>query len=126
MNIDSNGYTSFRSSTLQSTLDTLPVGILSSDESSGLILMREEEKLAHDVYTSLYQVHALPIFDNISNSEQTHTDAVKLLLDRYSLTDPVTDTTVGSFTDSTLKGLYDTLVAQGTTSLLDGLYVVQP
>ena len=47
--------------------------------------MREEEKLAHDVYVTLYAQWGLPIFQNISQSEQTHTDAVKTLIDRYGL-----------------------------------------
>jgi hypothetical protein len=54
--------------------------ILTDAEIAGLKLMREEEKLARDVYMELYDKWNLPIFNNIANSEQTHTDAVKTLL----------------------------------------------
>ena len=58
---------------------------LSADEAAGLIYMREEEKLAHDVYVTLYQQWGLPLFNNIANSEATHTSAIKVLLDRYGI-----------------------------------------
>ena len=57
-------------------------------ESASLLYMREEEKLAHDVYVTLYDQWGLRIFSNISQSEQAHTDAVKTLLDRYELGGP--------------------------------------
>ena len=59
--------------------------------------MREEEKLAKDVYTTLGQVWGINIFTNISSAEQTHTDSVKTLIDRYGLEDPITDETIGIF-----------------------------
>ena len=71
--------------------------------------MREEEKLAHDVYVTLYAQWDLPIFQNISRSEQTHTDAVKTLIDRYGLTDPASSK-VGVFTNPDLQALYNDLV----------------
>jgi len=61
----------------------IPESQLSESEMQGLILMREEEKLARDVYTTLGEKWDLNIFINIAGSEQTHTDAVKYLLDRY-------------------------------------------
>jgi hypothetical protein len=73
------------------TLTILPPatpGALSAAETSALIYVREEEKLAHDVYVTLYTQWGLPVFQNISRSEQTHTDAIKDLLDRYGLPDP--------------------------------------
>lgn len=118
-----DGTTSIQGDNLESVLETMPLGSLSAEETAGLLLMREEEKLAHDVYASLYEAHGLNIFANIAESEQTHTAAVKLLLDRYSLGDPVTDDSVGVFSDTMLQGLYDTLSAQGQSSVLDALYV---
>lgn len=69
------------------------MGELSESETAGLLHMREEEKLARDVYTHLGALWGQQTFANISSSEQSHMDEVKLLLDRYSLIDPVaTDT----------------------------------
>ena len=91
-------------------LDTVTV----TDEiTEWLLLMREEEKLAHDVYVTLYEKWGLSVFDNISNSEQKHTDSVKALLDRYWIEDPVTDNTVWVFVDEHISDLYDALVSQG-------------
>ena len=96
---------------------------LSEKEKNGLILMREEEKLAHDVYTYLYEKWGQKTFDNISNSEQTHTDSVKTLLDNYSIDDPVKDNSIGKFTSLEMKELYTKLILQGDKSLGDALSV---
>ena len=115
--------TSINNNNLSAALDALPLEAVSPEEIDGLYYMREEEKLAHDVYTVLYSTHGQNIFNNISDSEQTHTDAIKLLIERYSLTDPVTDITVGVFQNTTLQGLYDALIADGSASLIDALKV---
>jgi hypothetical protein len=71
----------------------------------------------------MFDIWGSKIFNNISNSEQTHTDAVLILLDRYGITDPVGTNDVGIFVNATLQGLYDTLIAQGSASLVDALLV---
>lgn len=103
-----------------SVLD-LPVSGLTAEEAAGLLFMREEEKLARDVYNTLYSLWGQPTFQNIAASEQKHMDEVKLLLDRYGLTDPAL--APGQFTDSNLQALYDQLVAQGSISLAEALKV---
>lgn len=120
---DSQGSTMVDENVLNDVLDSLPLDDLSIPESDGLLFMREEEKLAHDVYVYLYAQWGTVIFDNISNSEQTHTDAILTLLDRYSVTDPVGSNSEGVFVDSFLQGLYDSLVALGSTSKIDALMV---
>jgi hypothetical protein len=87
-----------------------------------LLFMREEEKLAHDVYVTLFAKWELPVFQNISQSEQTHTDSVKALLDRYGLDDPASSQ-VGVFTNPDLQALYTDLVARGSQSLAEALKV---
>ncbi len=102
---------------------TVTASALSASEEEGLIFMREEEKLAHDVYVTLYAQWGLPVFQNIANSESTHTAAVKVLLDRYGIADPAVGNGVGEFTNPELQALYNQLVAQGSTSLADALKV---
>jgi hypothetical protein len=97
-------------------ISDLPSETLSQSETDGLLLMREEEKLARDVYQTLYEKWGLQIFANIAQSEQTHTEAVRDLLEKYNLTDPVTDDTVGVFTNETMQKLYDDLVIKGNQS----------
>lgn len=96
---------------------------LTENEEKWLIHMREEEKLARDVYTSLGEKWQMNIFMNIAKSEQTHTDSIKKLLDRYGIEDPVKKDVVGEFTLPEIKKLYDNLVKKGSKSLVDGLMV---
>ena len=101
----------------------IPSAQLSSSEIEGLILMREEEKLARDVYTTLGKKWNIRIFSNISSSEQTHTDAIKSLLERYNIDDPVKDDNIGIFTSEELRKLYNQFVSQGEGSALEALVV---
>ena len=99
---------------------TVTAAPLSAGEISYLTLMREEEKLARDVYLLFYEAWELPIFKNITASEQSHMDAVKMLLDKYGISDPAL--APGEFTpQSGLQPLYDSLTAQGLASI-DGAY----
>ena len=98
-------------------------GTLSAVEENGLILMREEEKLARDVYNALYETWNLPIFRNIAESEQQHTEAVKLLLEAYDIEDPAADDVPGRYDDPELQKLYDDLTARGRKSLSDALTI---
>jgi hypothetical protein len=96
---------------------------LTPEEAAGLAYMREEEKLARDVYQYLYQQWKLPIFSNIAASEQTHMDALKTLLDRYQIADPAAGNAAGTFTNAHLQELYDQLIAQGRQSAAAALKV---
>lgn len=112
-----------RSAVVDSSTATLPApSELSGAEADALRFIREEEKLAHDVYVVLYEKWGLPVFQNISQSESAHTQAVLTLLERYNLADPAS-TQPGVFTDPTLQSLYTQLVAQGSLSLDEALKV---
>ncbi len=102
---------------------TQSVTQISSLEATSLKFMREEEKLARDVYLTLYGVWGTPIFQNISNSEQSHTDAVAKLLSKYGIKDPVQDDTVGVYTDPAFTQLFHALVAYGSESFENALKV---
>ena len=99
----------------------IPASDLSAEETAALLYMREEEKLALDVYNFLYATWGQQTFQNIAASEQKHTDEIKLLLDKYGLADPALAS--GQFTDATLQALYTQLTAQGALSLADALKV---
>ena len=117
------GNTDVDPSALSDALDPIPAGELSAAEIEGLLYMREEEKLARDVYLTLYEQWGMPIFQNIASSEATHMQAVKTLIDRYNLEDPAAGQDVGVFTNPTLQGLYDQLVEEGRQSLSSALRV---
>ena len=107
---------------LSTPLALIPAGELNQAETDALLFMWEEEKLARDVYTSLGTIWTKPIFSNIASSEQTHMDAVKELLDRYSLAAP-SNGAAGVFVNTELQALYTQLVAQGSLSELDAVKV---
>jgi hypothetical protein len=100
-----------------------PVSTLSTEEIAALKFMREEEKLAHDVYVALYALWGSRVFDQISLSETTHTEAILALLTKYGITDPAATTGPGVFEDPALQALYNTLMTMGQLSLIDALKV---
>ena len=96
---------------------------LSAAEIDGLKFMREEEKLAHDVYVTLYARWGARVFANIAESETEHTTAILGLLLEHGIDDPAAGNPVGVFDDDGLQVLYDRLVAAGQPSLVDALTV---
>ena len=101
------------------TATLLPLTVAETDT---LLFVREEEKMARDVYLTLYSKWGQRIFDNIATrSEQQHMDTMKLLVDSLGLVDPVVSDAVGDFTNPTIDGLYDQLVARGSASYAEGL-----
>ncbi len=95
---------------------------LTDADIEGLLLMREEEKLAHNVYMHFYGLYGQQLFLNIANSEQSHMDAVLVLLDGYGIEDPALDGE-GVFSNQTLAELYAQLIEKGSASLAEALTV---
>lgn len=102
---------------------SLPAGNLTQEEAASLLFMREEEKLARDVYLTLGGLYPIPVFQNIAQSETQHMAAVAQLLSAYGLPDPAQGQGVGAFANPELARLYQELVAQGRTSLEAALRV---
>lgn len=98
-------------------------GPLSDGERANLILMREEERLAHDLYRRFHQAWDVPIFANIAASEQRHYDAIGRLLERYGVPDPSVGRPPGVYADAELQDAYDTWLARGLSSV-EGAYAV--
>ena len=107
---------------------------LDAVEASHLTFMREEEKLARDVYLTLAALYPnQSVFDTIATtSEQTHTDTLRDKLALFNLPDPNPDAndlpdSIGVFLGAEW-GWYFTekfaaLTAMGSTSELSALYV---
>ena len=73
--------------------------LLDYNELTHLIFMREEEKLARDVYTTLGTMYPdSVIFGNIDDSEQRHMTTVKNMIEKYGYEYPNTNDNVGKFT----------------------------
>ena len=102
---------------------TQNIASLSAAEATDLAFMREEEKLARDVYLGLYAQWSLTPFSNIASSEQQHMDAVLKLLRNYRLPDPAAGLASGEFRNSELQALYDRLIGEGGLSDVDAVKV---
>ena len=87
-----------------------------------ILLLREEEKLARDVYLTFSWWYDLPVFPNIARSEQQHMNLVALLLDRHGLDDPAEGNGIGEFTNEWVQGVFDLLVEMGAESLVKALW----
>jgi hypothetical protein len=98
-------------------------GTISAGEREDLLLLREEEKVARDVYRMMYQRWGVRVFDNISNSETSHMTAILTLLNRYGIADPVGINDVGVFANQQLQESYNQLLARGNASLAEAFRV---
>jgi len=96
---------------------------VTQEEIDGLIHMRIEEKLARDVYTVFGTTYNAQVFLNIKVSEQAHMNAVKRMLDKYSIPDPLTTDEVGVFPDPTFQSLYNQLILKGSESVYNAFLV---
>jgi hypothetical protein len=94
---------------------------LSELEIADLAFMREEEKMARDVYAELYEYYKergieLIVLANITLSEQRHMDAMLSLLEKYQLEDPAADLERGEFENAVLAALYENLVSDSESN----------
>jgi hypothetical protein len=101
-------------------------GIASIDDAvaQDLQFVREEEKLARDVYLKLYDRWQLMQHKNIATSEQTHMDRVADTLAAFNVEDPVqSGAAIGAFKNATLGKLYTDLTTAGNESEVAALRV---
>ncbi|NPA67528.1 MAG: DUF2202 domain-containing protein [Chlorobi bacterium] len=93
---------------------------LTETEKNDLLRLREEEKLARDVYLYAADKYNFFTFNNISKSEQQHMTQVLNILTAYGLNDPASESR-GVFNNKELQEIYDNLTAKVDNSLLDAL-----
>lgn len=107
---------------LQLNRTAVAVAPLGEEEANTLLWMREEEKLARDVYRDFYRTWKAPVFSRIANSERSHMDALLRKLQSFGLPDPARSDP-GAFSEPDLQALYDRSVAEGSSSYIDALRV---
>jgi hypothetical protein len=98
------------------------VTTLSTAEADTLKFMREEEKLARDVYSALSVYYPGNVFKNIAASEQKHFDAIGEKLVLYGIDDPASDQ-AGVFSNTELQAMYSELLSEGMSSYAAALGV---
>ncbi len=117
--VSDEGYTAMLVGNLSAVLNP-ELTTSNESEKEGLLLMREEELLAHDVYSFFADLYDLRIFSNITRSESTHAEAVLTLLDLFEIKDPSIGI-AGEFKNETLQALYDDLTEKGKVSIEEAL-----
>lgn len=95
---------------------------LTQAEIDDLKFLREEEKLARDVYLFSYNKYQVSIFNNISQSEQKHMNSVLNLMNKYGIPDSAS-TEIGVFNNTDLQQIYTALTTQANISLIEALKV---
>jgi hypothetical protein len=91
---------------------------LTETELAVLLKMKNEEKLARDVYSALYDKWGVIAFSKITNAENNHLNAIVNLLAYYD----AADTLIGNasvYEDSVIQSLYSILLSQGSVSQVD-------
>ena len=101
----------------------LAMGELTEAEVTHVLYMRQEEKLARDVYITFDEWWLADVFERITVSEQRHLDAVGRIIEAQGLTDPAADDTVGQYGDEAFVVLYNELTGGGKTSYAAALKV---
>jgi len=118
---DESSATFFDVVSIRDAVEAMEKEDLNESETSGILFMREEEKLARDAYQVFNETYGLRVFGNIGAAEETHMESMGVLIDKYELDDPILE--AGNFSDPDLQDLYDDLVAQGSSSLEEALRV---
>ena len=93
----------------------LLLSVVTESDIHSLQFMREEEKLARDVYLKLYDEYGITQFANIAKSEQKHTDSVYNLMNLFGVQDTALEAP-GLFADPLLQDMYDALIDWGMQS----------
>lgn len=96
-----------------------------SVEDRQLLDMLEEEKMAGEIYQTLYEKWEHHSFKNIGSAEQRHLERVKKLAESRGLKIPetVTSGATGVFQNASLQKLYHQLLERGNKSLVEALKV---
>lgn len=114
LSVSGDGTTAVIEANLKSAF--IETSALTDSELASLLKMKEEEKLARDVYSVLSQKWGGQVFTNISAAENNHLNAIVLLLTSYGST----ETSIGDagiFADAEVQKLYNDLVAKASVSI---------
>lgn len=114
LSVSGDGTTSLIEANLKSAL--IETSDLTDTELASLLKMKEEEKLARDVYAVLAKKWGSQVFTNISAAENNHLNAIVLLLTNYGSTETAIGE-AGVFADAAVQTLYNDLVAKASVSI---------
>lgn len=99
----------------------IPGATITAEVADELAYMVQEEQLARDIYALAKAKYGDRIFTNINASETKHMAELRLLLDRYDVTDPTENAKAGVYANADLQALYNKLAAQVAVSRADAI-----
>jgi hypothetical protein len=108
---------------VQKSVSSLPKETLEEAELARILFIREEEKLAYDVYKTMFDKYGATVFQNIPNSELSHMESMLTIIKKYELVDPVDVNPRGIFKNTALQTLYNQLIEKGNISILSAYQV---
>ena len=99
-------------SAVQAASSDTPTGLSNAQ----LTEMREEERMARDLYTQLAASSGEAIFTRIAGAEQRHLDAVERLMTSQGMSPEAAGTTVGRYAVGEVQAAYTRWLSQGRAS----------
>jgi hypothetical protein len=109
--------------TTQPKAPVVDKGIATADATAEqLAYLIEEEKLARDVYSKMFDLWGSKVFGNILKSEESHQSQVLSVMATRDIADP-RSSEEGVFKNAELQKLYDELIAKGSKSAVDAYEV---
>lgn len=88
-------------------------GTLTDAQEQELLAQAEHEKLARDTYVAYFESTGDYRFERVAASEEQHLEAIRMLLDRYDLTDPTAGLDEGEFRSDAVERTYQEYLAEG-------------
>ncbi|MDD3034385.1 MAG: DUF2202 domain-containing protein [Bacteroidales bacterium] len=114
LQVKSDGTTTFDMTTMSAPFDS--TADLTASEIEYIYAVREDEKLAGDLYSAFFEMYKIKTFENIAKAEINHMKATERLLEYYGITYPVAGDK-GKFENPVRQALYDSLLQKGSTAL---------
>ncbi len=102
---------------------TAAQGELTDAQKALLAENAETEKMSHDLYVAFFDAHGDYRFERVAQAETQHLEALRMLMDRYDVTDPTVGLDEGEFASDEIQADYDAYLEQGAESLEAALEV---
>jgi len=90
-------------------------------EKTGLLLILQEEKVAYDFYSAMFEKYNHVVFQNVMSAEKTHQEHVMSLIKELNIDATGVSQNAGEFSDKDIIYMFDLLMRTGNSSFTDAL-----
>lgn len=112
---------SFQTAATAQQMPKASTTILTDAEKNHVLWMREESKVARDLYTFLFNRWGIPVFKKKMVKEQVNMDRSLTIINKYGLTDPIVKDEQGIYSKENFRQMYVELAMRGNSSLPEAL-----